>query len=291
MNRKIVSSIIFFCSFSLGGSDAWALSGKDKITGDFEGIGKPGVFTSAVTHNGLGVQYYSPSLQKTLSYRVERFDECSMMGMYIIPHTNLLAIDGSCSSQGGQIYRYIYKWNANNKDWCLIRQIGGEKADITSGTVVPTEDVLRVSGCATIGKNDSLTYESKDQVRKEIQDELGDLRKIARNQSLLERYIAEIPDFRVAELGAYIDADNVEDINNLAFYLGKYKRSGDAAELLQSLVKKFPSRTVARLNLADAYWDIGAKELAAPEYREYMRQMNEKGLSAKIPPRVLGRAK
>ncbi|WP_157452313.1 tetratricopeptide repeat protein [Burkholderia pseudomallei] len=291
MNRKIVLSIVFFSSFSLGGSGAWALADKNEITGDFEGIGKPGVFTSAVTHNGLSIQYYSPSLQKTLSYSVERFDECSMMGMYIIPHTNLLTIDGSCSSQGGQIYRYIYKWSASNKDWCLIRQINGEKIDITSGTVVPTEDVLRVSGCATIGKNDSLTYESKDRVRKEIQNELSDFRKATRDQASLERYIVEIPDFRVAELGAYIDSDSVEDINNLAFYLGKYKRSGDAAEVLQSLVKKFPNRTVARLNLADAYWDIDAQELAVPEYKEYKRQMSEKGLSAKIPPRVLDRIK
>ncbi|WP_269508461.1 tetratricopeptide repeat protein [Burkholderia sp. IMCC1007] len=291
MNRKIVLSIIFFYFFFLEGSDVWALADKNQITGDFEGIGKPGVFASAITRDGLSIQYYSPSLRKTLSYRVEKFDECSMMGMYIIPHTNFLTIDGSCASQGGQIYRYIYKWSAGNKDWCLIREISGEKTDVRSGAVVPTEDVSRVSGCATIGKNDSVTYESKDQVRKEIHDELGDFRKTARNQSLLARYIDEIPHFRVAELAAYIDADNVEDVNNFAFYLSKYKRSCDAAEVLQSVVKIFPNRTVARLNLADAYWDIGAKELAAPEYREYKRQMNKKGLSAIIPPRVLDRVR
>jgi predicted Zn-dependent protease len=148
-----------------------------------------------------------------------------------------------------------------------------------------------VSGCTTIGNNDSLTYESKDQVRSEIRDELNDFKKSSQNPSSLEKYIAEMPDFRVAELGTYVDASNVEDINNLAFYLGKFKRSGDAAEVLQSVVKKFPDRTVARLNLADAYWDIDAKELATPEYQEYKRQMSAKGLSSKIPPRVLDRVR
>lgn len=291
MNRRSILGIAFLYSFTLGAHSAWALTDKNKVTGDFEGIGKPSTFTSEVSHGGLNVQYYSPSLQRTLSYRVNNFDECSMMGMYIIPHTKLLAIDGSCSSQGGQIYRYIYKWSSSNKNWCLIRQISGEKSDITSGTVVPTENVLRVSGCATIGNNDSLTYESKDQVRSEIRDELNDFKKSSQNPSSLEKYIAEMPDFRVVELGNYVDASNIEDINNLAFYLGKFKRSGDAAEVLQSVVKKFPDRTVARLNLADAYWDIDAKELATPEYREYKRQMSAKGLSSKIPPRALDRVR
>ncbi|WP_175834581.1 tetratricopeptide repeat protein [Burkholderia anthina] len=291
MKKKIIFGVIFLCSFVLSTSSICAVTDKNKVTGDFEGIGESGVFTSEAVRNGLNIQYYSPSLQRTLSYRVENFDECGMMGMYIIPHTNLLAVDGSCSSQGGQIYRYIYQWGASYKNWCLIRQISGEKSDITSGTVVPTEDVLRVSGCASIGKSDSLVYESKNQVQREIRNELNDFKKATQAPSSLEEYISEMPDFRVAEIGAYVDAGNVEDVNNLAFYLGKYKRGGDAVQILQYLVKKFPNRIVARLNLADAYWEIDAKELAIPEYREYRRQMDLKGLSEKIPPRVLGRIK
>ncbi|HDR9481188.1 TPA: tetratricopeptide repeat protein [Burkholderia aenigmatica] len=254
MKRRSVLRVVFLCSLVLSAPCVFASAGKNKVTGDFEGVGKPGVFTSEVAHNGLDIKYYSPSLQRTLSYRVENFDECSMMGMYVIPHANLLAVDGSCPSQGGQIYRYIYQWSANDKNWCLIRQINGEKSDITSGTVVPTEDVLRVSGCAPIGKSDSLIYESKNQVRNEIRDELIDFKRAALAQSSLGKYIAGMLDFNVAEIAAYIDADNVEDVNNLAFYLEKYKRNDDALQILQSLVKKFPNRTVARLNLADAYW-------------------------------------
>lgn len=288
MRKKIC--LIFLCCFIFE-ADALAASEESKIIDDFEGIGKPGYLRSELVSDGLIIRYSSSSLRKTLSYRVENFDECSMMGMYVVPHTKLLAIDGSCSSQGGQIYRYIYRWSVDYKNWCLIRQINGEKSDVTSGTVVPTEDVLRVSGCAPMGKIDSLTYESKDRVRGEIQDEIKDFKKAAQTPSSLEGYVVNMPDFQVAEFAGSIDASNVEDINNLAFYLGGYKRSSDAVEILQSLVKKFPDRTVARLNLADAYWDIDAKDLAVPQYQEYNRQMNAKGLSAKIPPRSLDRVK
>ncbi|WP_157650600.1 tetratricopeptide repeat protein [Burkholderia ubonensis] len=212
-----------------------------------------------------------------------------MMGLSVVPHTKLLDIDGSCPSQGGQIYRYIYKWSAKNSNWCLIRQINGEKPDITSGTVVATEVVSRVSGCAPIGEVDSLTYESKNQVRGEIGLELGEFKRAMGNDALLKSFISEIPDFQVAELASYVDSEDVEDVNNLAFYLTQYGRSGDAIPVLQAVIKKFPARTVARLNLADAYWAGGDKELAIPQYREYRRQMNEKGMSAKIPQRVLKR--
>lgn len=272
-------------------TNSWSASGDDKLARDFEGVGESGVFESHLIPNGLGVRYYSPSLKKTLSYKVENFDECSMMGLYAVPHTNMIAVDGSCSSQGGQIYIYIYKWSGSAKNWCLVRQVNGEKTDITSGTVVPTEDVSRVSGCTLIGSSESPTFESKDQVRREIRDELDVFKKAAQTTPSLEKYITEMPDFQVAELGGYVDASNVEDVNNLAFYLGKYKRPNDSAEILQSVVKKFPDRIVARLNLADAYWGMDAKDLAAAQYQEYKRQMTAKGLAGKIPSRVLSRAK
>ena len=288
MIKKIY--LIFLCCFI---SDAGALaeSKENKIVGDFEDVGKPGYIRSELVSDGIDIQYYSSSLRKTLTYHVENFDECSMMGVYVIPRAKLLVIDGSCSGRGGQIYRYIYEWNKGYKNWCLIRQVGGEKSDVASGAVVPKEEVLRVSGCAPIGKVDGLTYESKNQVKSEILDEMKSFERASQTRSSLEEYISDIPDFRVAELAGNIDATNVEDVNNLAFFLGKYRRSGDAVEILQSLVIKFPDRTVARLNLADAYWDIDVKDLAIPQYQEYNRQMNEKGLSAKIPPRSLDRVK
>ncbi|NIF70444.1 tetratricopeptide repeat protein [Burkholderia sp. Ap-962] len=288
MSKKIC--LIFLCCFIFE-ADALAASEENKIVDDFEGIGKPGYLRSELASDGLIIRYSSSSLRKTLSYRVKNFDECSMMGMYLIPHSKLLTVDGSCSGSGGQIYRYIYRWDGGYKNWCLIRQVNGEKSDVASGKVVPTEEVFRVSGCAPIGEIDGLTYESKSQVKRGILDEMKSFEEASQTRSSLEEYISSIPDFQVAELAGNIDSVSVEDINNLAFYLGRYKRSSDAVEILQSLVKRFPDRAVARLNLADAYWDIDAKDLAVPQYQEYNRQMNAKGLSAKIPPRSLDRVK
>ncbi|WP_186181597.1 hypothetical protein [Burkholderia gladioli] len=99
--------------------------------------------------------------------------------------------------------------------------MSGEKSDVASGTVVPKEEVLRVSGCAPIGKVDGLTYESKNQVKSEILDEMKSFERASQTRSSLEKYISDIPDFRVTELAGNIDSTSVEDVNNLAFFSWK----------------------------------------------------------------------
>ncbi|WP_186223336.1 hypothetical protein, partial [Burkholderia gladioli] len=95
MVKKIY--LIFLCCFI---SDAGALaeSKENKIVGDFEDVGKPGYIRSELVSDGIDIQYCSSSLRKTLTYHVENFDECSMMGVYVIPRAKLLVIDGSLES-------------------------------------------------------------------------------------------------------------------------------------------------------------------------------------------------
>ncbi len=286
----MLSVVSAFC-LTLGVTPAFSSSGNLELRGDFEGNGKIGVVTYSSNASEMHIQYRSPSLQRPLTYVVKNFDECSMMGLSVVPHTGLLDVDGSCASQGGQIYRYIYQWNKKEANWCLIRQITGEKPDITSGAVVATEMVSRVSGCAQLGVTDSLTFESKDQVRRDIGLELESFKRIMGNAVALKTFASTLPDFQVSELASYVDSEDVEDINNLAFYLVGNGRSDDAIPVLRAVTEKFPARVVARLNLADAYWSSNDKDLAVPQYKEYVKQMRAKGLSAKIPSRVLGRIK
>ncbi|WP_155631494.1 tetratricopeptide repeat protein [Burkholderia cepacia] len=288
IKKHTIASI--FCLI-LGVAPAFASSGNLELKGDFEGNGKVGVLTYSSDSNEMHISYRSPSLNRSLSYVVKNFDECSMMGLSIVPYTGMLDVDGSCASQGGQIYRYIYQWSKKDVNWCLIRQITGEKSDITSGAVVATEAVSRASGCSPLGVTDSLTFESKDQVRRDIGLELEGFRKIMGNAAALKSFIVAVPDFQIAELASYIDSADVEDVNNMAFYLVENGRSDDAIPVLRAIIDKFPTRVVARLNLADAYWSSDDKELAISQYKEYVKQMNGKGLSKKIPPRVFVRIK
>ena len=264
-------------------------AGDFKITGDFEGAGTQGIFTYCSTPDGLSIDYYSPTSKRTQHYRVSNFDICSSMAMYQIPHSKQMAIDGSCSSQGGEIFRNVYAWNPTYKKWCLVREVTGEKPDITAGTVAPVERVARVVGCSEIGASGPYSYEPAGVVRAAIKGELRKFGDVSRNRNELKTFIASLPDYSVAEFASYVDSSTVEAINDLAFYLAEYGRSYVAIPLLTTIVTKFPDRIVAKLNLADAYWDNDMKTQAAEQYREYNKKMKRLGKSSLVPQRVLDR--
>jgi hypothetical protein len=272
----------------------WGLSANASVaqsvlTGNFEGGGAFGKFVYQDNASGLSISYYSSSSKRNFTYTVAKYDECSSMAMYAIPNVNQVAIDGSCASQGGQIYRYVYEWKKNYSNWCLVREITGEKADVTSGIVAPTEQVARVVGCPTIGMEGPYRYESDSQAKNEINAELVEFRAAKIDQSEIKRYLEYFPSYNVSELISYINSSNVQDINDLAFFLSENGRSYDAIPVLEKIVKNFPARIVAKLNLADAYWDNGFKDLAIPFYAEYSSKMKSSGFEAKIPERVRNR--
>ena len=77
--------------------------------------------------------------------------------------------------------------------------------------------------------------------------------------------------------------------NNIAYYLQKAGANEEAVFLLEKIIEKFPSRTVAYYNLGDAYWALGEKQKAMKAYTTYIEQMCQKGLQKKIPKVVLKR--
>ncbi len=62
-------------------------------------------------------------------------------------------------------------------------------------------------------------------------------------------------------------------------------------EVLEKILEKFPNRTVAYLNLGDAYWGLDDKAKAKEAYQTYIKQMKESGKEKKIPQVVLERVK
>ncbi len=66
----------------------------------------------------------------------------------------------------------------------------------------------------------------------------------------------------------------------------------ESIELLEDIVQTSPQRTVAHLNLADAYWATNIelyKKRAIKSYKEYQRQMTIKERAHLIPKYVLTR--
>ncbi|QBC01246.1 tetratricopeptide repeat protein [Enterobacter cloacae] len=78
--------------------------------------------------------------------------------------------------------------------------------------------------------------------------------------------------------------------NDYGFLLQQSGRNKDAVRILILVVKNTPKRTVAYLNLADAYWGIGDKSNASQNYKKYISLMA--GASyGKIPSRAIERSK
>lgn len=173
------------------------------------------------------------------------------------------------------------------------------KADIVN-KVAETSEISRVKAAQAVdtvieGLRNALARGQRIELRglsaEDISEELKKFRASAGNKPALKEYLDSIPSYGVSELVSYITAGNVGDINDLAFYLSENGRAYDAIPILQEIAKEFPDRIVAKLNLADAYWDNGFKEQASPFYKEYFDKMIARGLKSRVPSRVIERAK
>jgi len=91
------------------------------------------------------------------------------------------------------------------------------------------------------------------------------------------------------EIHLAIKKKTLTQYNNIAYYLQKAGANEEAVYLLEKIVAKFPNRTVAYINLGDAYWALGEKDKARKAYTTYIEQMCDKGLQKKIPKEVLDR--
>ncbi|MFP3797543.1 tetratricopeptide repeat protein [Paraburkholderia sp. SIMBA_027] len=249
-----------------------------------------GTFEYSAAGKGLAITFESAATHKRLNYRVQPFDECSAMGMYRLPGTAQIAVDGSCQSQGGQVFIQIFGWNAGAQDWCMVRQISGEKPDMTSGDFVGSMEVARVLNCPKIGSDMSYTYESNESVKKDIDKKLAELKSAESDKAKLTTYLAGITFYDPLEIAGFVGKIDVQMANDLGFFLVQAKRPGDAIPLLAKIVSVYPDRVVAKLNLADALWNTDQQEPAKLQYSEYVSQMKKLGKSDRVPTRALERS-
>lgn len=74
--------------------------------------------------------------------------------------------------------------------------------------------------------------------------------------------------------------------NDVGFLFGESGYYAESVALLERIVSDNPDRVVAYLNLADAYWGLGKRELAIEYYKKYSLLMEQSGKTARIPKRV-----
>lgn len=85
------------------------------------------------------------------------------------------------------------------------------------------------------------------------------------------------------------EKENIVSLNNIAYYFEQSGAYEGAIYILENLVNKFPSRTLAYLNLGDAYWGAKRTGDAKKAYKTYIEQMHTQGKGGKIPGYVIKR--
>lgn len=83
-----------------------------------------------------------------------------------------------------------------------------------------------------------------------------------------------------------ITKENVRIYNDIAYYLEQNNNDEEAIILLDAIVRKMRDRTVAYINLGDAYWKSGKRYQAYKAYSNYIKQMDVKNRSNRVPNRV-----
>ncbi|WP_053007637.1 tetratricopeptide repeat protein [Pragia fontium] len=85
------------------------------------------------------------------------------------------------------------------------------------------------------------------------------------------------------ELDKSINNVDLEKYNNIAYYLEQSGNYDEAILILEKIIKQYPKRTVAYINLGDAYWGRGERNKSRIYYKKYIEQMSGKGKSNRIP--------
>lgn len=79
--------------------------------------------------------------------------------------------------------------------------------------------------------------------------------------------------------------------NNSAYYLEQKGFYQSAIYLLTKIIEESPNRTVAYINLGDAYWGLKVTDQAKQAYQKHIELMKANGKENKIPKRILDRIK
>lgn len=86
-----------------------------------------------------------------------------------------------------------------------------------------------------------------------------------------------------------VSSKNVRKFNDIAFFMEESRHDKAAIKILNKVIKKFPTRTVAYINLGDAYWALEQRKEATDVYIKYVNLMKKNKKEKKIPERILSR--
>lgn len=279
--------------------------GQSLITGDLNSDNLTDTLIYSKPNDNNEVQFkitlssYMPQKPSVIKFNYQLSEEHLSVS---IPMKGCIRVFESGLTGESIKYYYYYQFNLEFQNWFLIKQIE-YNSNISSGNFTnPIINIEYTNGTNGIDGTkisiEQATKMSKDDRVQQFQIELNvmhDTLLYIYNSKSFNKIPKEYFDnIRIAELLENIEvtSENVEMFNNIAFVLGlSSKGLYNSILILKNVISVVPSRTVAYLNLADAYWEINEKALAKEAYKTYVNLMIKDGKEKKIPAQVYERIK
>ncbi|HEX8545419.1 MAG TPA: hypothetical protein VF691_00580 [Cytophagaceae bacterium] len=200
--------------------------------------------------------------------------------------------------------KHIYKYFPNLNNWfiygafCSPSPYEISSSNLEKNIAAPTLSYYyKDNPVFRIGQNysDSTITWATNQEFEQIKKKFDLNYNLYSNENKVKRY-NKIKDVGVIELLDYlnflgINKETVQKLNDMAYFFLEAKFPSNSIYLLENILSVYPERTVAYLNLADAYLLSDETTLAKEAYQKYISLMKKSGKGGNIPKRVFDRVK
>ncbi len=222
---------------------------------------------------------------------------------FIIKNGDLIYEENDYESNVLNQYRCKYK--PELKRWYIYSTIRLKKGDISHDQLKKCKEILLGPYSTLLGDKyppEIVTVVSKD-LQKQTLEELKRTHKICLSEFRSDNN-SKAYNLESKELIEYLETVPINDstvylFNDLAFFVIESKiRSQQVSEniytaitILENILYRYPKRTVAYINLGDAYWGLEEKDNARQAYQKYIELMKANGKESKIQKRIFDRMK
>jgi hypothetical protein len=214
------------------------------------------------------------------------------------PEKGVILIGASCCGNFKTTEINYYKFFDEINNWILYKN----SSSVIESDFIPTIELNYLDYSYLIdGKllNKKGIKENETIKRKKKNEDFFNILfnkcKKANDNNSIEKTSANLNFDDLAELlyTIPINKDNINNYNDLAYYIGLCNDGKTSSVfLLKCIINKYPTRTVAYLNLGDAQWGLEDKQNAKKSYKKYIELMKTQGKDLnKIPKRVYDRIK
>ena len=196
----------------------------------------------------------------------------------------------------------IFKKDITSKHWILTFIRESENVGILEKNIDDIEEVQTDPNSKILSwrkPNKAIDFFSSEKVNLDSTQSISFLPVLVYNKKIKEEYQRKNyfffkNTFTESEIDYLLclyqrTPDSIEFFNNLGYYLEELNLNKEAIYLLNIVIGFDKFRTVAYLNLGDAYWAVKYFVKAKEMYKIYQTQMQNNRSEDRIPDRVLKR--